>query len=55
VRLRAKPNRMSGASLLNTRMPAIARDQHTSQVTTQPRRSWPWPTEMCSRGSHRSH
>ena len=27
---------MSGASLLNTGVPAIARDQHASEVTTQP-------------------
>ncbi len=37
-RLRAKPQRMSGASLLKISVPASARDQHTSQVTTQPRR-----------------
>ena len=37
-RFRASPSRMSGASLLKTSVPAIARDQHTSQVTTQPRR-----------------
>jgi hypothetical protein len=35
VRLRAKPHRTSGASFENTNVPAITRDQHTSQVTTQ--------------------
>ena len=30
VRLRARPHRMSGASLLKISVPAIARDQHTS-------------------------
>ncbi len=56
VRLRARPHRMSGASLLKISVPAIARDQHTSQVTTQPRRRAAHdPTGMCSPGSHRSH
>jgi transposase len=41
TRFRARPNRISGASLLKTSAPAIARDQHTSHVTTQPRRRWP--------------
>jgi hypothetical protein len=35
VRLRANPHRTSGASFENTNVPAITRDQHTSQVTTQ--------------------
>ena len=39
---------MSGASLLKISVPAIARDQHTSHVTTQPRRRCPCPTGMCS-------
>ena len=41
VRFLASPHRMSGASLLKIKLPAIARDQHTSQVTTQPRRVCP--------------
>jgi hypothetical protein len=38
---RARPARMSGASLLNTKVPANARDQHDCVVTTHPRRVWP--------------
>ena len=40
----ARPHRMSGASLEKISVPAITRDQHSSAVTTQPRRVCPWPT-----------
>ena len=54
--LRQRPApRMSGASLEKISAPASTRDQHNSQVTTQPRRSGPDPTGIGSRGSHRSH
>jgi hypothetical protein len=37
-RQRPTPQRMSGASLEKINAPAITRDQHSSAVTTQPRR-----------------
>src|SRR3954469_8669023 len=37
------PQRMSGARLLKISVPAITRDQHSSLVTTQPRRVCPRP------------
>src|SRR5205807_230201 len=54
-RQRPRPHKISGASLEKIRLPAITRDQHTSAVTTQPRRSCPCPTGTWPLGSHRSH
>jgi hypothetical protein len=41
VRFLDSPARMSGASLLKIKVPAIARDQHDCEVTTHPRRVCP--------------
>jgi hypothetical protein len=38
---RPRPQRMSGASLLKIKLPTITLDQHTSAVTTYPRRVCP--------------
>jgi hypothetical protein len=43
------------ASLEKISAPATMGDQHSSAVTTHPRRVCPCPTGTSSRGSHRSH
>src|SRR6187200_305556 len=49
VRQRIMPKAMSGHSLEKISVPAIARDQPSSAVTTQARRVWPSPTGTYAR------